>query len=72
MNKPGNKPYSVKSGTSMSVPFVSGAIACLLEKYPEMTNTQIKLRLRERAQDLGLPKNHQGWGALDVETLLKQ
>lgn len=72
MNKPGSKPYSVKSGTSMSVPFVSGAIACLLEKYPEMTNTQIKLRLRERAQDLGLPKNHQGWGALDVEALLKQ
>lgn len=71
MSKQGSKPYSVKSGTSMSVPFVSGAIACLLEKYPEMTNTEIKLRLRERAKDLGLPKNHQGWGGLDIESLLK-
>lgn len=71
MIRQGSKPYSVKSGTSMSVPFVSGAIACLLEKYPDMTNTEVKLRLRERAQDLGLPKNHQGWGGLDIEYLLK-
>ncbi len=71
MMRQGSKPYSVKSGTSMAVPFVSGAIACLLEKYPAMTNTEVKLRLRERAQDLGLPKNHQGWGGLDIEALLK-
>lgn len=71
MMHPGSKPYSVKSGTSMSVPFVSGAIACLLEKYPDMTNTEIKLRLHERAQDLGLPYNHQGWGGLNMERLLQ-
>lgn len=66
----GAKPYCVKSGTSMSVPFVSGAIACLLEKSPKLTNTEIKLLLRETAQDLGQPKNHQGWGALHTERLL--
>ena len=54
----------------MSVPFVSGAIACLLEKSPKLTNTEIKLLLRETAQDLGQPKNHQGWGALHTERLL--
>ena len=62
--------YSVKSGTSMSTPIVAGAIALLLEKYPDMTNRDVKLRLRERAVDLGLPKNRQGWGMLDVERLL--
>ncbi|MGN0371950.1 MAG: peptidase S8, partial [Enterocloster sp.] len=43
----------------------------LLEKYPEMTNKDVKLRIRERAVDMGLPRNHQGWGRLDVERLLE-
>ena len=63
--------YTVKSGTSMSTPLVSGAIALLLEKYPWMSNKDVKLRLRERAVDLGLPHNQQGWGLLDVERLVK-
>lgn len=68
-----NRPdgYTVKSGTSMSTPLVTGAIALLLEKYPEMTNLDVKLRLRERAVDLGLPRNQQGWGVLDVERLVE-
>ena len=67
-NEPGK--YFSKSGTSMSTPLVSGAIALLLEKYPCMTNRDVKLRLRERAVDMGLPRNHQGWGRLDVERLV--
>lgn len=63
--------YTVKSGTSMSTPLVSGALALLLERYPKMTNVEVKLRLRERAVDLGLPHNQQGWGLLDVEKLIK-
>lgn len=35
--------YSVKSGTSMATPFVTGAIAVLLEKYPSLTPAQVKL-----------------------------
>lgn len=62
--------YSVKSGTSMATPVVAGAIALLLEKYPDMSNRDVKLRLRERAVDLGQPRNQQGWGLLDVERLL--
>ncbi len=62
--------YSVKSGTSMSTPVVAGAIALLLEKYPDMSNRDVKLRLRERAVDMGLPRNQQGWGLLDVDRLL--
>lgn len=62
--------YAIKSGTSMSTPIVSGAIALLLEKYPEMTNRDVKLKLMESSRDVGLPKNQQGWGLLDVERLL--
>lgn len=62
--------YAIKSGTSMSTPIVSGAIALLLEKYPDMTNRAVKLKLMESCRDIGLPRNQQGWGLLDVERLL--
>lgn len=68
-NQTGN--YTAKSGTSMATPLVSGAIALLLEKYPEMTNRDVKLRLRERCTDLHLPRNQQGWGLLNVKRLLE-
>lgn len=67
-----DKPYAIKSGTSMSTPIVSGAIALLLEAHPDMANWEVKLRLRQRAQDLGMEANHQGWGALNVEALLAE
>ncbi len=63
-------PYTVKSGTSMATPMVTGAIACLLEKYPHMTNGQVKLRLRDTCIPLDMPENKQGWGLLSLERLL--
>lgn len=63
--------YRFKSGTSMSTPLVAGAAALLLEQNPDMTNRDVKLRFKERAVDLGLPRNQQGWGALDIGRLLE-
>lgn len=63
--------YTVKSGTSMATPLAAGAIALLLEKYPETNNRDVKLFLHERAVDLGLPRNQQGWGMLDIRELLR-
>lgn len=39
--------YGAKSGTSMATPVVAGAAALLLSKYPEMSNVEVKLRLRQ-------------------------
>lgn len=50
------KPYTVKSGTSMATPVVSGAIALLLSKYPDMKNLETKLRLRECGSRLDIEK----------------
>lgn len=69
-NQPGK--YTFKSGTSMSTPLVSGAIALLLEKYPDMTNRDVKLHLSRSCVDMGLPRNQQGWGKLDVVRLLSE
>ena len=62
--------YTIKSGTSMSTPIVSGAVALLLERFPDMTNKDVKLRLRESSVDIGLPRNQQGWGLLDVGKMI--
>lgn len=65
-----NNLYTEKSGTSMSTPIVTGAVALLLSKYPQMTPKDVKIKLRESAFDLGFPKSKQGWGLLDIKELL--
>lgn len=71
MTDPADRPYTIKSGTSMSTPMVSGAVALLLERYPKMTNKNVKLKLWKSAKSLGLPRSHQGWGLLDLARLLE-
>ena len=66
----GSEPYCIKSGTSMATPVISGALACLLSKYPDMTNLDAKLALRDCAIDLGKSINEQGWGLVDMERLI--
>lgn len=68
--KKNQKAYSVKSGTSMSAPVVSGAVALLLSKYPDMKNVEVKLRLLMSADDMGKDPNIQGRGLLNIEKLL--
>ena len=65
---PGEPPYIMKSGTSMATPVVSGALACLLSKYPDMTNVEVKLKLRESC--MKIPGTESGWGLLNVEQLM--
>lgn len=63
--------YTLKSGTSMATPVVSGAIALLLSAYPRLTNKEVKLRIRDSAVDLGQPWEKQGWGLLNIRRLLE-
>lgn len=64
------KYYQKKSGTSMAAPAVSGCVALLLSSEPELTNVEVKMRLKEAAADIGLPFNRQGWGIPDLRKLL--
>ncbi|MDF2905805.1 MAG: hypothetical protein K0R34_1126 [Herbinix sp.] len=64
--------YTIKSGTSMATPVVAGAIALLLGTHPELTNREVKLRLRGCATNLGQHWEKQGWGLLNVRKLLEQ
>lgn len=69
-HKTDGKPYQEKSGTSMSTPVVSGAIALLLSRYPDMTPREVKIRLKNTSTDLHMPHEKQGWGLLDIQSLI--
>ena len=62
-------PAVMKTGTSMAAPVVSGAVACLLSKYPDMTNVEVKLKLREAC--VKIKGTEAGWGMLHVGRLMK-
>ncbi len=62
--------YEIKSGTSMSAPIISGAIALLLQKYPYLTPAQTKLRLYERAVVLKEVSERDYWGVVYLDRLL--
>ena len=69
--KRSKKPYVAKTGTSMATPVVAGATALLLEKYPQMGNVEVKMRLWESGDDMGLGKNNQGHGMINIEKFLR-
>ena len=64
-------PYIARSGTSMATPVVSGGLALLLQKNPEISNEEAKTKLLHTARDLGEPWNKQGWGMIQIQKLLK-
>lgn len=66
-----NKMYIPKSGTSMSTPIVSGAIAQLLSRYPNMPNTEVKRHVMNSCDNLKMSSTRQGRGLLNVQKLLK-
>lgn len=64
-------PYIKKSGTSMATPIVAGAAALALQKFPDMTNEELKQRITMTATDLHESWNKQGWGMVNVRHLLE-
>ncbi|KIQ13003.1 membrane protein [Pseudomonas simiae] len=63
--------YGVKSGTSMSAPHATGALALVMERYPYMTNEQALQVLLTTATQLDgsltqAPTTTVGWGVPDL------
>ncbi|WP_338568441.1 autotransporter domain-containing protein [Pseudomonas canadensis] len=63
--------YGVKSGTSMSAPHATGALALVMERYPYMTNEQALQVLLTTATQLDgsitqAPTTRVGWGVPDL------
>ncbi|MEA3321822.1 MAG: S8 family peptidase [Bacillota bacterium] len=66
---PGNQ-YGELNGTSMASPHVAGAAALLLAQNPNMTNVEVRERLRNTATNLGSSFNY-GYGVINLEAALQ-
>ena len=64
------KSYLPQSGTSMSTPVVSGAIALLLQKDSSLTPDLIKRKLLKSTKNLKGSKYEQGRGLINIKELL--
>ncbi|RON51925.1 autotransporter serine peptidase EprS [Pseudomonas frederiksbergensis] len=67
--------YAIKSGTSMSAPHATGALALVMERYPYMNNQQALQVLLTTATQLDgsitdAPTNQVGWGVANLERAL--
>lgn len=62
--------YEVKSGTSMSVPIVCGALALALEKNQSLRPSEIKMLLYDTVSEK-IKNLSPAWGILDVDNLMK-
>lgn len=63
--------YTTFSGTSMATPLVTGAVALILQKKPDLKPDQIKTLLKRKARDIGVGPNLQGAGALDLQAIFE-
>lgn len=64
--------YFPMSGTSLSAPHVSGALALALSANPSWTNTDLRARLATTAKDLGAPGRDDafGYGLVNMAALV--
>ncbi len=60
--------YLSMSGTSMATPMVSGVIADLLQKQPNLTVSQVRDVMQKTAKRLGsgVPNNEYGYGRISI------
>jgi hypothetical protein len=60
--------YTSVSGTSFASPHVAGAMALLLDAFPDITVAELEFALEQSALDLGAagPDNDYGYGLIDV------
>jgi subtilisin family serine protease len=67
-----NGDYTIESGTSQATPHVTGMLALLKEKYPNVTNSELKTLLRSHTKDLGVTGKdpYYGYGMIYFQSQL--
>lgn len=65
-----NDNITTSSGTSFSSPIMAGAVACLWQVYPDLTNLEIINLVRESGSQYNNPDYYLGYGIPDLEIAL--
>ena len=63
--------YGLASGTSQAAAHVTGSIALMLQRKPDLSFGRVLDLLQKTAWDLGYPEARQGAGLIDVQHLVK-
>ncbi|MEE9889493.1 MAG: autotransporter domain-containing protein [Stenotrophomonas geniculata] len=65
--------YEATTGTSMAAPHVTGALGLLFERFPYLSNAQVRDVLLTTARDLGAPGVDEiyGWGMVDLRKAIE-
>lgn len=63
--------YKTFSGTSLSAAYVSGICALIYENNPDLTPKDISSLLKVSCELLDIPKNHQGDGKVNINSIIK-
>ena len=58
--------YTHADGTSMACPHVTGVVALILQNHPDWSPDEIKMALRNKADDIGYDINIQGYGRVNA------
>ena len=67
-----NNNIGTANGTSFSAPIMAGALACLWEALPDLTNAEIMQLVRESASQYQTPDYFLGYGIPNLATALNQ
>lgn len=65
-----NGTITMGNGTSFSAPVISGAIACLMQAFPDLTPVQIYDLVRQSASQAATPDNQIGYGVPNFAQIL--
>jgi len=63
--------YTIKSGTSMATPHVTGTAALVLAVHGSLTPNEVKAKLQNTTEDLGLSTAEQGAGLIRADLAIQ-
>ncbi|MBW1294896.1 S8 family serine peptidase [Aquimarina litoralis] len=66
-----NNTVSVSNGTSFSSPIMAGAVACLWQAFPSMTNAEIMQLIRESSSLYTNPTDQLGYGIPNFKNIVQ-
>lgn len=63
--------YTKLTGTSVATPMIAGVVCLMLERFPNLSPREVKLRLLQSCSSIGFDANSEGYGVPNLSKILK-